>query len=943
LDEEIIGREHEFSVIRGFTADPGEYPAALLIEGEPGIGKSILWRRAIDEAGSYRRVLSSRPTAAEAELSFAVLNDLLDPVLGEDVPSLMTPRRRALERALLRAEASDRPATPEGVAFGALDVLRAAAQTQPVLVAIDDSHWIDPPSAGVLRFVFRRLEREPVAILLTARPSTSPDGLGPIDSVSRTGRIELGPLSLGAVHRLVLTRVGVSLPRHVISALHEQSGGNPFYALEIARGLIRQGLQLGPHEPLPIPDSLSELVSERIGSLSAQTQQMLVWASAMPNPSTAALQIVAGSDAFDEQLGEAVDAGILELDGQHVRFAHPILASAVYARMDANERLRIHGELATSTADSEEKARHLALATDVEDETVAALVVDGARRAAKRGAPGSAAALYEQALRVTPSGSPEKANECALAAIDLHLEAGEMLRASEIAGRMMAVSQPGPWRASFLYRQAVIQGRMYSLGAEEQLLLEAVSQAGSEPRIQAEVEHELAWVAVVANGDIGEAVEHASRSLAWAERAQDPRLLAMALVGLAGHAFLHGEGFRHDLFQRARDIEKSTGIDVDRPAKLVTWGLLLACADEFDAGRARLEARYQHALEIGEASFLPFYLYQLSELELWTGNWDLADQYADEAIREARLAESPWLLPAALYSRAQIDAHLGRTDVARAGAEEAVDTEIGSASVTLEVERDGLWGAVMAKTVLGFIDLSLGNFVGAHEHLKELPARLARMGAREPGYPRYLADAIEARIGIGDLDAAATTLADFEEMGRAVERPWALATSARCRGLLQAANGDLEGATASLARAMIEHRRLAMPFELGRSLMVQGVIHRRSKRKRAAKDSLESALEIFEQLGASLWAGKARAELGRIGIRGPASSTLTAAEERVAELVAVGQTNREVADALFMSVKTVDSHLSKIYRKLNVRSRTELARVYGRAEHSGSPEVSSSG
>jgi DNA-binding CsgD family transcriptional regulator len=933
MREEIIGRDREVSIIASFVADVRGSPTALLLEGEAGIGKSILWRHAIDAAAGSRRVVSSRPSEADEDVSFAVLNDLLDPLLSEHPPAVASPRRRALEIALLRTEGTSEPADPQGVAFGALDVVRGAAREQPLLIAVDDGHWIDGSSAGVLRFVFRRLQQEPVAIVLTARADASPHLAGLDASISRLEHVKVGALSVGAINRLIASRLGMTAPRHILIRLHEQSGGNPFYALEIARGLVRRGLRPGPHEPLPIPDSLSELVSDRISSLTVATQHLLRWASAMPQPKVEALRVVAGDDTIDEDLSEAVRAGILELDAGRVRFAHPLLASVVYAGLRPAERRQMHVRLATAVGDPEERARHLALGTDGQDEAVAIAIEDGARRAAKRGALGEAAALYEQALRVTPSGSSTDAHQRALEAVDLHLEAGEAARAAEMVERLIGSTPSGDQRASLLYRLAIIRGRAGDLVDEERLLMSASSEAGRNPRIRAEIEQELALVALVTRADLPKAVAHARDSVGWAERAGDPALLVTSLVALAGHAFMRGEGVRDDLLRRAeairgaaeaRRVQRLPLLDLD-----VCWGILLKWADEFDASRARLEQRYRRALEAGEESMLPFILCHLSELECWTGGWDLAERYATQAINEARLSEQPWMLPPALYSSALIDAHLGRSDEARAAAEQAFEASERVGIITI---------MILAKTVLGFIELSLGNAAGADEHLGGIPEQLEAMGAREPGVPRCLADAIEARIGIGDLEGAETLTDRFEEMGRAVDRPWALATGARCRGLLQAAHGDLEGATASLERALAAHERLAMPFELGRTLMVAGIVDRRAKRKRAAKDSLDRALDIFERLGAPLWADKARAELGRIGIRPQAPSTLTATEQRVAELAALGHSNKEVADALFMSVKTVESNLSRIYRKLHVRSRTELARRFGESAHEQAPE-----
>jgi DNA-binding CsgD family transcriptional regulator len=235
------------------------------------------------------------------------------------------------------------------------------------------------------------------------------------------------------------------------------------------------------------------------------------------------------------------------------------------------------------------------------------------------------------------------------------------------------------------------------------------------------------------------------------------------------------------------------------------------------------------------------------------------------------------------------------------------------------------------RSVLGFIALSEDDPESAIEHLGPLPEVLREGGVGEPGAYRFAPDLVEAQLAVSDNDGAEAVATWLEERGRRLHRAYALATGARCRGLVLAARGDLDGALASLDRALREHQRLPQPFELARTLLVKGQIERRAKHKRVARETLEQALKSFEDLGAPVWAGKARAELARIGGRAPGVADLTATEERVAALAADGLTNREIADRLFIGIKTVEGNLSRVYRKLGVRSRTELARRLGAA------------
>jgi DNA-binding CsgD family transcriptional regulator len=237
--------------------------------------------------------------------------------------------------------------------------------------------------------------------------------------------------------------------------------------------------------------------------------------------------------------------------------------------------------------------------------------------------------------------------------------------------------------------------------------------------------------------------------------------------------------------------------------------------------------------------------------------------------------------------------------------------------------------ALLAGSALAALDLALGDPASTHRRLGVVATRVASMGAEgEPGILRFMADAIEAAVAVGELDEAERLTDYFEGRGRDLDRPFALATGARCRAILLAARGEVRGALEAVDRALRAHERLGMPLELGRTLLVAGTIRRRAKQKRASREALEAALAIFEDLGAKLWAERTRAELARVVVHAAAVDQLTPTEERVAGLVASGRTNREVAATLSISVKTVDSNLTRIYRKLGVRSRTELARAF---------------
>jgi hypothetical protein len=354
---EVVGRDEELAAVVAFL--DGDFPAALVVQGEAGIGKTTLWRAGLAEVPDRGvRVLACRPAESEARLSFAGLADLLEPVLGEVLGALPSVQRRALEAALLLSEQEGPPPDQHVISAACLGVCRRLAEQGRVLLAVDDVQWLDPPTVLVLEFVARRLAEAPVGLLVAERVSrerAAPLGLGRSDL--EVGRIRLGPLSMGALHRLLRERLGRTLARPVLRKVHEASGGNPFYALELVRALQPSGGRIRPGQPLPVPETLEEILRERIEALPAGAREVVVAAAALARPTEAVL-----GDRL--ALEHAVEAGVIELVDGEARFTHPLLAEAAYASIGAAERRRLHRRLANVVSDPEERARHLALGAE---------------------------------------------------------------------------------------------------------------------------------------------------------------------------------------------------------------------------------------------------------------------------------------------------------------------------------------------------------------------------------------------------------------------------------------------------------------------------------------------------------------------------------------------------------------------------------------------------
>jgi DNA-binding CsgD family transcriptional regulator len=408
-----------------------------------------------------------------------------------------------------------------------------------------------------------------------------------------------------------------------------------------------------------------------------------------------------------------------------------------------------------------------------------------------------------------------------------------------------------------------------------------------------------------------------------AEEVQDPRVMAEAFQAYPFVRFILGQGVDQELLDRGIALEGHMEGEfkshVLRPSFVAAQ--LLKFTDRLDEARETFTELLGDALAHGVTGPIPQILYHLAELECRAGNWDTAIEQARESRAAAQRIGMGALSAEGHFAVGLVEAHLGRADSARQEALEGLRVAEEAGEVFLLIPN---------LAVLGFLELSLDQPAEAHAWLSRALGLEQEMGVREPAYYRLVPDEVEALVALGQLDEAEALLAPFEEAGRNLDRTWAIATGARCRALVSAAQGDLDRASAAADEAVREHERLPLPFELGRTLLVRGAVERRAKRKKEARSTLTEASGIFDGLGAALWADKARAELTRIGGRAPSSLELTPSEDRVAALVASGSTNREVADALFISIHTVEANLKRIYRKLGVRSRTELASKFRR-------------
>jgi DNA-binding CsgD family transcriptional regulator len=914
----LVGREVEVAVLAEFLAAGQSTPQGLVLDGEAGIGKTTLVDATVMEAREDGfAVFACRPAAAEAAFSFAALADLLSPVLPEGLGRLPVPQRRALAAALLLEEVERAPPEERAIAFAVFQLLGGRGGG-PLLIAVDDAQWLDAASASVLAFALRRLAAAPAAILVARRGSgkeAAPLGLDRAFPSERLRRLRLGPLSVGATHRLLRERLGVSFPRPALVQLHETSGGNPFYALELGSVLEQSRERPGAGERLTVPTSLAGLVSARLAALSEEVREVLEPVALLSKPTVSIVEAVASDPATVlGRLRAAEAAAILELADERVRFSHPLLAACVEGELDPRRRRSLERRLAELVGDPEQRARHLALGTSGTSAEVAVQLEAASAIAALRGASAAAAELAELSVSLTPGDAGEEVlRRRQLLAADHHYASGDAERSRLILEPLLEQLPAGAERARVLRRLG--ESSSDDFERSERLLEQAFVEAESDPRMRAEIVMPRVLTAFLRHGPAA-AVKLARDSAQVVEDSGDMVLLAMFLAELS-FSELCAEGLTPGVLERALELEQLVGPLPTPTTPALVDGLRLMYADEHEPAREALQRVHAAGVARGDEPTQDQALLFLAELACRAGDWGHADELA-EAMLEAG---ERWGLElqggSALWIRGLVDAYLGRLDQARARAAEGV-------SRCREENEQAFLERNLA--LLGLIDLSTGDYLAAAERLAPVVRRREARGAREPSlYPaRELA--IEALVAVGDFDEARVQLEWLEEAGRRLGTPWPLAMGARCRGLLQAAEGDLEAALASCEQALDFHDRMRVPFERARTLLIYGTMLRRAKRRKAAREAIGAALSIFEALPAPVWAENARAELARIGGRAPSGGGLTESEWRIAELVASGKTNKETAATLFISVHTVEDALKRIYRKLEVRSRTELSR-----------------
>ncbi len=901
----IVGRERELVVLHEFLGGDGPARAIVLV-GTPGAGKTTLWEAGVAAARERGLlVLVSRPSGAEAGLSFAALIDLCDGLELGALESVPGPQRVALEVALLRAEPTAVALELRAIALGLLNALRALAANAPLLVAIDDLQWLDRPSAEVLAFVARRLEGERVSFLLAQRPGRR-SGLERAFERAGVRRLQVGGLSLGATRRLLSERLGLSLSRGTLRRAVESTLGNPLFALELGRVWVERGVpEIG--EDILVPDSVEELLGTRVSRLPAAARKLLLAVALSADPRTRELAAIVGEDALED----AVDRGLLMLEGERVRASHPLLAAVARKRSRPRERRELHRALAELAADDELRALHLAFAADRPDEELAAIVAHAAGSASARGARRDAVLLADHALRLTPPGSVARAER--LLALGAYLErAGELHRITDLLTPELGSLPPGAMRARAWLLLA--EGASVTTAGEyHRHLDEALVECRDDSWLRAQV------LAQKTADMTGAGVLRIEQGEAWGRAAMSaavrggPDLERRALYALSWPRALRGHPI-DELCQRFSGAADAFGYIAASPHRVAVQRLIWR--GEVMLAREELTALSALADERGEPLSYALLRLHLCELELRVGDWEAASrllsEWAESSDRE--------LLIFPMYERCRALLAAGRGDPAEA--------ERWASETIVAADAMGIgWDKLEALRALGVAALVAHEPERAVESLGEVWEHVEREGVTEPGVFPVAPELVEALAELGEHDAAQAVTRRLWGLADEQRHPWGRVSALRCSAVVRLASGrELEGATAALGVAADDYERLGLRFDRARALLSLGRAQRRGKKWGAARGSLERAVAAFEQLGSEGWAEVARSELARVGARRPTpGGELTRTEQRIVELAASGCSNKEISQTLYVTVHTVEAHLSHAYAKLGVRSRAQLA------------------
>ena len=919
----LFGREDALRIANDVLVSGGSAVAA----GDPGVGKSSLVRVAAQLAEARgRMVLSITPTQFDQELPFAGLAELVGQFPEGADSGLPGPQRRALAVALQRAEPGEREVDALAVPLAVRGLLTQLCESGPVALFIDDLQWLDRASVGTLGFALRRIAVEPkrLSVLVATRPV--PEAGTDLTRWLPEPRHEflLRPLEDSAIGQLLRKRLGSRWTPPMSAGVAAASGGNPMLAIELARALEadvrspRWGIS-HRHDPVfPLPPSLAELLRDRIARLPQDFREVLLLVSAAGRLTVTQLREMVGEDRLWQALEAAADADVVIVGVESViAFTHPLLASAIYDAAAPAERRRAHRVLADGLDDPVERARHRSRSITAPDETVAGELERAAEISRGRGAPQLAGDLTEAAALATPSELDTAVSlRRWLRAVDAYKDAGDQVAAHAALDKASTLAAVPEQQAQVLVRRFRLADQHMGVRA---LAEQALRLAPEGTEVRANILYDLCDAhRMECNEDAIRLGRMAVEEAATVKRL-DVQLLALNELLASERQWAKGQPE-----QTMRDIRRLFDSSApDLPTALMAWtnGFFATWNDE--TAEEYVRDAIKSAVDSGRYGDLSELYTCLVLVLIRRSRVRDAQAALDEADRSGAWTTSSFQED---ITRVLVNEYAGNLEAAREVARPAVArSRIGGSTYWLS--------AFLMQ--LGLVEVSARNWHAALEALREVAEIFASTKMVDFEQMLWGVDYADAALQIGaahDVEAAISVLRRQGASGR----PEAAVAADRCQALLSAARGNVDEALSAL-REVVDQPASECPFEAARSRLALGQVYRRAGYKRLASDTLNAAAGAFEDLGIPRWAERARDEAGRVGLQ-PTTSTLTETERRVAELVGSGHSNQETAAELFMSIKTVEANLTRIYRKLSVRSRTELANRLTNLDSAPRPE-----
>jgi DNA-binding CsgD family transcriptional regulator len=904
----FVGRSAELDGLRAILDRVRSgHPQTVLVEGPPGMGKTALVEQFLrGEEGIH--VLRASGEQWETLVSYGVVEQWM---------RATEMRNTRLVRARLRAYPAEEPIS---VGSALLELLSDLEEKQPVVLVLEDAHWTDTDSLRAVLFALRRLVSERVLALITVRSEDKvrlPEGILRLATGASGLTVAVRPLTAPEIQRLATAFRTTEFSARIAQQLQEHTGGNPLYTRALL-GEVPTGRWRTWEPTLPAPAAFAEQVAHRLKGCGPAACRLVEAASVVGTSADLSAVATLGRVADPlSALDEAVAVGLLKVAEdpgvREVGFVHPLVRAAIHEQLAPGRRARLHLAAAQLIEDEGTALRHRVAAAEPPDESLAEELSSFAEQQAAAGAWAGAASALVQASRL--SAAKERREQWLLRALDAMVGSGDLVQASVFAEDVAGLGS-GPLHDAALGYLAVLRGRP----AEAEALLHSAwtrCEPGADDRLAAAIAQRWALHSVGRLfGD--QVVNWTSRALELAPPRDPVRVEAEALLGLGlGWSGRVEDGLVAYETVLARSDEPGQVASLQRVQMPLGW--LRLVADDVEGARAILAEAAPGQLQRGSVRIAVWAYVWLARAEFLLGSWDRAAVAAERAVALLEESGHEWLRPLARWMAAAVPAARGEwaaaEEHARLGAAGPGDYEL---------------MIVAASLARAQVAAARSEPEAVLRALEPVVAITPREGVDEPGFWPWQDLYADALVSTGQLESADRFLTPHEELAGARGRRSCVAMLARVRGRLEAAAGRPEAAEAAFQRALAAVGELPLPFPRSLIELAYGQTLRRQGHRRAAAEQLQAAHDRFRELRAVPYVERCERELSACGLTPTKRhdfdpSALTAQELAVARLVAEGMTNRQVAGELFVSIKTVQFHLTHIYSKLRIGSRSELA------------------